>query len=168
MMECETKRLKLRGWQQADFEAYAGYYGDVRTAKFVGGLMPRAKAWRHFAAVVGHWTLKGFGFWAVDEKATGDFVGCVGLWEPEGWPEIELGYWLMPAAHGKGYATEAALCARRFAFEEVSAKTLVSYIDPGNAPSIKVAERLGAQLEATIELLDLGAHHVYRHPAPVS
>ncbi len=168
MIECETERLRLRGWQQSDFEAYAAYYANEETARYVGGQMTRDKAWRHFATVVGHWSLKGFGLWAVEEKAGGQFVGCVGLWQPEGWPELELGYWLAASAQGKGYATEAAVRSRRFAFEEMGATTLVSYIDPRNEPSIRVAERLGARLEETIELLDLGTHCVYRHPPPAT
>lgn len=166
MIECETERLRLRGWRPSDFEAFAAYYANDETARFVGGQMTREKAWRSFAAVVGHWSLKGFGFWAVEEKASGVFVGAVGLWQPEGWPELELGYWLTSAAQGRGYATEAAVRSRRFAFEELGAATLVSYIDPANEPSIRVAKRLGADFEATIELLDRGPHCVFRHQPP--
>ncbi|WP_209348055.1 GNAT family N-acetyltransferase [Pontixanthobacter sp. CEM42] len=165
-MEIETERLRLRFLRQDDFDIYADYYADPRTARFVGGQMSRDKAWRHMAAIVGHWSLKGFGQWAVEEKATGRMIGCIGLWEPEGWPELEVGYWLVDAAHGKGYATEATIAARNYAYENLGAKTLVSYIDPSNEPSMRVAERAGAWLDDTIELLDLGPHHVYRHPQP--
>ncbi len=129
--------------------------------------MDRARAWRHMAALVGHWTLRGYGIWAVEEKGSQEFVGSIGLWFPEGWPELELGYWLVPEAHGKGYATEAGMKSRDYAFDQLGAKTLVSYIDPTNEPSKKVAERLGAGYEKTIELLDLGPHCVYRYPTPM-
>ena len=165
-MELETKRLTMRNWRQSDFDVYASYYADKETAQFVGGQMSRAKAWRHMAAVAGHWVLKGFGLWAVAEKGKEELIGCIGLWEPEGWPELEVGYWLLNSAQGNGYATEAALRARQYAFEQLGAKTLVSYIDPRNAPSISVAERMGAWHDETIQLLDLGAHCVYRHPHP--
>lgn len=168
MIERESERLYLRGWRPSDFEAYAAYYANEETARYVGGRMTRDKAWRHFAAMVGHWSLKGFGFWAVEEKTSGAFVGCIGLWEPEGWPELELGYWLTTEAQGKGYATEAAVRSRRFAFEEMGATTLVSFIAPENEPSIRVAKRLGARLEKTIDLLDLGTHCVFRHPRPTT
>ncbi|MEE9379868.1 MAG: GNAT family N-acetyltransferase, partial [Hyphomonadaceae bacterium] len=125
-----------------------------------------ADAWRHLAAVVGHWSLKGFGQWAVVEKSTAEVIGCIGLWEPEGWPELEVGYWLVTTAHGKGYATEATIRARQFAYENLGATTLVSYIDPENEPSKRLAEGMGARHEQTIELLDLGPHCVYRHPSP--
>lgn len=165
-IEISTERLTLRPWRSDDFETYATYYADDATARYVGGQMSRGKAWRHFAAVVGHWQLKGFGLWAVDEKDSGIFVGCVGLQEPEGWPELELGYWLMPSAHGKGYATEAGVRCRDYAYTEMGASSLVSYIDPNNTPSRRVAERLGATLEGTIDLLTYGPHCVYRHLAP--
>lgn len=165
-MEIATGRLVLRQFRQDDFEVYAQYYADPHTARFVGGQMSREQAWRHMAAVVGHWSLKGFGQWAVEEKSSGEVIGCVGLWEPEGWPERELGYWLVESAQGNGYATEAALAAREHAYVALGATTLVSYIDPSNEPSKRVAERLGAWLEDTIALLDLGPHCVYRHPAP--
>ncbi|MEM0930181.1 MAG: GNAT family N-acetyltransferase [Pseudomonadota bacterium] len=159
----QSERLTFRPWQPSDFEAYAAYYADDATARYVGGQMSRDRAWRHFAAVVGHWTLKGYGFWAVDETASGEFVGCIGLQMPEGWPELEFGYWLMPSAHGKSYATEGGVRCLDYAYKELGAKTLVSYIDPANEPSRRVAERLDAELEDTIELLNYGPHCVYRY-----
>ena len=166
MTQLETERLLLRHWTEADFEAYAAYYADPELARFIGGVCDRPTAWRRLAAEVGHWTLRGYGFWAVEEKATGELVGSVGLWRPEGWPELELGYWLMPAGQGKGYATEAGLKSREYAYEVLGARTLVSYIHPDNEASKRVAERMGARHEETIELLEFGPHCVYRHPDP--
>ena len=164
MINQETDRLLLRQWQESDFEQYAAYYGDDELARYVGGVSSRADAWRRMASLIGHWTLRGYGHWAVEEKETGRFVGGVGLWFPEGWPELELGYWLTRDMQGKGYATEAAIKSRTCAYEVVGAKTLVSYIHPDNEPSKRVAERLGAQFEKIIELLDHGLHCVYRYP----
>ena len=163
MKNVETDRLLLRQWKEADFEHYAKYFADEEMAKYVGGLKNRDEAWRSMALQIGHWALKGFGYWAVEEKATNDFVGSVGLWFSEGWPELELGYWLTRNMQGKGYATEAALKSREVAVDFLGAKTLVSYIHPDNNASKLVAERLGAEFEETIELLDLGPHCVYRH-----
>jgi RimJ/RimL family protein N-acetyltransferase len=100
----------------------------------------------------------------VEEKASGALVGRIGLWRPEGWPELELVWGLLRDHHGKGYATEAARCARDHAFEAMGVDTLVSYIHPDNEPSKRVAERLGARLEQTIELFGEPAG-VYRHIA---
>ena len=163
MYELISDRLKLRQWESTDFEVFAEYYSNESNAKYVGGQKTIDEAWRHFALQIGHWHLKGFGYWAVEELATSNFVGCVGLWKSAGWPELELGYWLLPSMQGKGYAKEAAKMARDFAKEKQLAPTLVSYIDPSNLPSIKLAESLGAKYETTIELLKHGPHCVYRH-----
>ncbi len=168
MKELETERLLLRQWKGGDFEAYAAYYAEEETARYVGGVLDRDRAWRRMASEIGHWTLRGYGNWAIEERGTGRFVGCVGLWRSAGWPELELGYWLVPEAQGWGYATEAGAAARDFAFEVLGAESLVSYVDPENDASRRVAERLGAHFEQTIELLSHGAHHVYRYPRPES
>ncbi len=162
----ETERLLLREWRNEDFEPYAAYYADEEMARYVGGRTDRAQAWRRMASLVGHWGVRGYGSWAIEEKSTGKFAGVVGLWFPEGWPELELGYWLVRAVHGKGYATEAGVKARDYAFDVVGADTLVSYIHPDNEPSKRLAERLGAGYERIIELLDHGPHCVYRYPKP--
>jgi len=162
----DTRRLTLRQWEAKDFEPFAEYYADEETARFVGGRADRDQAWRRLASQIGHWALLGFGYWAVEEKETGRFVGGVGLWRSAGWPELELGYWLVPAMLGKGYATEAGAASRDLAFDVLRAESLVSYIDPANEPSIRVAERLGARFEKVIELLSLGPHCVYRYPRP--
>src|SRR5690606_31320233 len=127
---------------------YAGYYADPATARFVGGQMDRAMAWRHMAALAGHWALRGFGVWAVEERVSGEFIGCIGLWAPEAWPEIELGYWLVEEKQGQGLAKEGALAAREFAYSTLRLATLVSYIDPDNAASRALAERMDAHCEA--------------------
>ena len=165
-MRLETERLILRQLQEKDFEIFAAHYADEAMAKYIGGLNNRDQAWRRMAMHIGHWKLRGFGYWAVEEKSSGCFVGSVGLWRSEGWPELELGYWVTRDAHGKGYATEAARAARRHAYNVLGAETLVSYIHPDNEPSKRVAERLGARQEKTIDLLDHGPHCVYRHPKP--
>ena len=73
-------------------------------------------AWR---CILGHWALRGYGHWAIEEKAGGRFVGYSGLWNPEGWPEPEVMWGLMADAHGRGYATEAARRAREFAYRKL-------------------------------------------------
>lgn len=163
-MHCiQTERLNLRQWTQDDYQAFALYYADEANAKYVGGKKDGEQAWRHMALQVGHWALKGFGYWAVDEKSTGQFVGCVGLWQSPSWPELELGYWLAREQRGKGYALEGCRRAIEFARRELEAKSLVSYIDPENSPSIRLAELLGARYDGTIQLAGFGPHCVYRH-----
>ena len=163
MNQLGTDRLILRPWRNDDFEPFAAYQSDEELARFVGGACSRDVAWRRMAAIVGHWQLRGFGYWVLEERSTGAFAGAAGLWFPEGWPELEVGYWLFSGMQGKGYATEAATRARDFAFEDLGATSLVSYIHPDNGASIRVAERMGARREAAIELSTHGPHLVYRH-----
>ena len=163
MSSIETDRLKLRLWNETDFDQFAEYYADENNAKYLGGKKNIDDAWRHFALQIGHWQLKGFGYWAVEEKTSGNFIGCVGLWKSAGWPELELGYWLLNEHQGKGYAQEAALKCKEYARDALSAKTLVSYIAPENERSINLALKLGAKYDQTIELLTHGPHCVYRY-----
>jgi RimJ/RimL family protein N-acetyltransferase len=88
----ETDRLILRGFMQDDLEAYARIFGDLEVARFIADGKPvdRNLAWRGMATMVGHWHLRGFGMWAVEEKASGEMIGRAGLLEPEGWPGREL------------------------------------------------------------------------------
>jgi ribosomal-protein-alanine N-acetyltransferase len=91
----ETEPLELREWNESDFDAFTHYYSAKEDARYVGGQKDADQAWRHMTLQIGHWKLKGFGYWAVDEKDTNDFVGCVGLRQSPGWPELELGYWII-------------------------------------------------------------------------
>ena len=139
----ETPRLRLRGWTESDFEPYAGMMADADVARFIGGAMARNDAWRSMAAIVGHWALRGYGFWVVERKTDGAFLGRVGLWQPEGWPALEVG-WALDRPHwGQGYATEAAHAAFDHGFRTMPVSRLISLIDPKNGPSQRVAERLG-------------------------
>jgi len=163
MTEIETERLRLRLWQEQDFGPFADYYAHDDSARYVGGWKNLDEAWRHFVLQIGHWQLNGFGYWAVEEKQSGDFIGSVGLWQSAGWPEMELGYWLREQYRGKGYAREAAQQSKAHARSVLNAPSLVSYIHPDNTPSMKLAESLGAWYEQTIELLSHGPHCIYRH-----
>lgn len=111
--------------------------------RYLGGACDRDEAWRRLAANVGHWVLCGYGPWAIEEKATGDFVGRAGMWRRETWPGPEAVWALTPDKRGRGFATEAAGAVIHFAFETMGLEQVPSIIDPVNAPSIHVAERVG-------------------------
>jgi len=104
----ETPRLILREFrEETDFDAYADFYGsDI--AKYYGGPLDRKMAWRAAAAMMGHWIIRGYGAWAVEEKATKEFCGIVGLWNPEGWPKPEITWAVIPSKQRTGFAFEAA------------------------------------------------------------
>jgi RimJ/RimL family protein N-acetyltransferase len=148
-----TDRLVLRGLEARDFEAYAVMMADPEVTRYLADGQPlgRADAWRQLAVFVGHWTLRGFGMWAVEERATGAFVGRIGCIEPEGWPGFEVGYVLARPFWGRGYGTEGAQAALRYAREVLGRARIISLIRPENVASARVAKRLGATLEGDVD-----------------
>ena len=154
MATIETERLTLRMFREADFEEYFLICSDPEVMRFLGGKpFNRMETWRHMACILGHWQLRGYGHWAVEEKATGKLVGRIGFMNPEGWPGFELGWTLGRAFWGRGYATEGARRALEYGFNELDHKHIISLIHPENKNSIHVAERLGEQVEGKTELL---------------
>lgn len=160
----ETDRLILRAPCEADVAAEAAFFASD-AARFVGGPLREDETWRLIAKLLGHWVMRGYGFWGVDEKATGTYLGHVGLWYPLGWPEPEIGWTLMNHATGKGYATEAALAARLYAYDVLGWSTAISLIDPENNASKAVAKRLGADFEDHFDHPGFGKMEIWRHPA---
>jgi RimJ/RimL family protein N-acetyltransferase len=163
MIGLETERLIFRMWQESDFPAIAAFHANEQHAKYVGGTKSPVETWNMMAAYIGHYTLHGFSYLAIDEKATGKLIGTVGLWNSTPWPEQELGYWLLPEAQGKGFGTEAGLALKQYALEALHFESLVSYIAPANESSKRLALRLGAKMDGKIELLQYGPHEVYRY-----
>ncbi|MEM7498434.1 MAG: GNAT family N-acetyltransferase [Pseudomonadota bacterium] len=161
----ETERLVLRAPADADYAAWLAFNETART-EFVGGREAPNAVWRGLAAYLGHWALRGYGMWAVDLKETSEFCGNVGAWNPQGWPEPEIGWTLLAAAEGRGIAREAALAARAFAYGTLGWTTAISLIDPANTRSIALAERLGARREADFVHDEYGTMGVWRHPGP--
>ena len=145
----ETARLLLRPFQQSDFDVYAAMMADPEVTRYLGSgaTAGRDEAWRHLAMLAGHWRLRGFGHWAVEVKETGRFIGRVGLWYPEGWPEYEVGWVIDRDAWGHGYAAEAARVAVHHAYETLRLEHVISLILPENRRSIRVAEKLGGHRE---------------------
>ena len=163
----ETERLILRANRLADFEAYARFYTTDRAA-YRGGIKTRTQAFLMFAAEVGHWSLRGYGMWALEERASGAYCGQVGLWNPEGWPAPEVGWLLMEGFEGRGYALEAALRARDYAYDVLGWTELASCIYVGNDSSIRLAERMGALVEARVPREGRPDMLIYRHPGPTA
>ncbi|MFT4180088.1 MAG: GNAT family N-acetyltransferase, partial [Thermomonas sp.] len=91
-LHLETSRLILRPPQLADFERYAELLADEEACRFIGGHLPRAAAWRKFLQMPGAWAVQGFAMFSVIEKASGQWVGQMGPWQPDGWPGTEIGY----------------------------------------------------------------------------
>ncbi len=152
MTSLETERLRLRPFREEDLEAYSAMVADPQTMTFMGGPRDRSRAWADIAWCLGHWTLRGYGLWAAEEKASGDLIGRIGLLNPEGWPGLEVG-WLVARSHwGRGLATEGGRASLAYAFEALGADHVISLINPDNSASIRVAEKLGERPEGRIEL----------------
>jgi RimJ/RimL family protein N-acetyltransferase len=155
MVPLQTERLTLRMLGASDFDAYAEMCADPQVMRYIGDGQPLARplAWRNLAMMVGHWSLRGYGLWAAEERSSGVLVGRIGFWNPEGWPGFELGWMLRRAFWGRGYATEGARAALRFGFAELGRTHVISLIRPENAASIRVAQRLGERLLGPTELM---------------
>jgi len=160
MVSLETERLLLREWrEESDLNLYAQMCADPLVMRYLspeGKTLTRAETWRQVAFIVGHWQLRGYGHWAVEEKASGKLIGRIGFLNPEGWPGFELGWTLARESWGKGYATEGARRALEYAFTEMGREHVISLIHPQNKNSIRVAERLGEKLEGETEVSGIG------------
>lgn len=159
----KTDRLILREPRETDFAAMLAFNDSPRSS-FVGGGKDRQGVWRGHMSNIGHWALRGYGFYSVDTRA-GAFIGRVGVIYHDGWDEPELAWHLYDGFEGKGYAMEAALAARADYHARISSQPLISYIDVTNTRSETLALHLGAVLEKTLND-DKGHDHVYRHPVP--
>ncbi|MBG6155422.1 ribosomal-protein-alanine N-acetyltransferase [Labrenzia sp. EL_159] len=164
----ESERLIFREFrEECDFDAYAHFYASEQT-RYYGGPLDRSSAWRAASAMMGHWIIRGYGAWAIEEKATGDFCGIVGLWYPEGWPEREISWSIVTEKQGQGFAYEAAIRARRYAREVLGWDAVHSCIVDGNNASIGLAKKLGAVLEREEQHPTRGKFLIFRHEDPIA
>lgn len=164
----ETARLTLRAPGRQDWEPFRAFLMAPRSSFVRSEALDDGKCWRAFCHVIGSWVARGYGSFVITRKGDDTGIGLTGPWHPIDWPEPELGWTLWSdAAEGQGYAFEAAQAARDHAFRDLGWQTAVSYIDPANARSIALAERLGATLD-TAAATPPGDKQllVYRHPGP--
>jgi RimJ/RimL family protein N-acetyltransferase len=146
----ETERLTLRGHRLDDFLPCAAMWADPAVSRQLGRKpFTEEESWTRLLRYVGHWSLLGFGYWVVEEKASGKFAGEVGFADYKREMESpvkelpEIG-WVLPVwAHGKGYATEAARAALLWGDEHFSPPRTTCIVSPDNLPSIRVAEKCG-------------------------
>ena len=155
----ETQRLLLREWRDGDLDAYAELSSDPQVMRHLGGPVDREQTWRGMALHAGHWALRGYGNWVLERRADGVLVGRAGLWNPEGWVGLEVGWTLARHAWGQGYATEAGRAAIDWAWATLGAERLISLIRPDNTASARVAQRLGMR--------PVGADTLYDQPIDV-
>jgi [ribosomal protein S5]-alanine N-acetyltransferase len=163
----QTARLELRPFDLADHADYARMTADPEVMQYMGMGKPNTSdmAWRSMAAMLGHWELLGYGLWALALRE-GPLVGHVGYIDVPGWPGFELA-WMLGREHwGQGYAFEAAASALQIAQAQLGRDRIISLIRPANARSIRLAEKLGASREGSVELMGSSAElFVHRKPA---
>jgi RimJ/RimL family protein N-acetyltransferase len=148
----ETKRLILRGHAIQDFDALHAMWTEPAVYHHtIGHPATREETWSRLLRYLGHWALLGYGYWAVEEKSTGSFVGEMGFADfhrdidPPLAGQPELGWILKTSAHGRGYATEALTAIVSWGDAHFGAKETACIISPENEPSIRVARKIGFQ-----------------------
>jgi len=161
----ETERLLLREPRKDDLENWTNFFISDR-AQFVGGGEGKKDlAWRVFAVFLGHWSLHGTGPFVICRKDNGDTIGTAGPWFPSGWPKKELTWSIWAYENeGKGFASEAVRALSSYALNDLKWPRAVSYIDPSNTASIRLAERIGCRLDADAPVPDDDPTLVYVHP----
>lgn len=146
----ETARLRLRGHRLDDFDDMVATWGDPDVTRFIGGKpSTREEVWSRLLRYAGHWSLLGYGMWAVVDKDTGAYAGDIGFLEAkrdivptlEGMPEA--GWVLAPRAHGKGYGTEAVCAALTWGEAHFGKRRTCCIVAPENKASIRVAQKAG-------------------------
>ena len=150
----ETARLVLRFFEERDLDALAAMNADPETVRYLGEgkTFTRMESWRAIASMNGHWLLRGYGLFAVEEKSSGDTIGRVGFINPDGWPGFELGWTIARPRWGNGFATEAARVALDYGLGTLKRERIISLIRPANAASIRVAEHLGFRRDSEVEM----------------
>jgi RimJ/RimL family protein N-acetyltransferase len=147
----QTERFTLREYRRGDFDAFAGHLMDPESSAHLGS-SDRQTAWRIFSSQSGLWLLDGAGWWAVENRQTGQLVGNLGAFFREGSSEMEIGWNTYRAFWGQGIAVEAAAAVLDYAFEVRREAKVRALITPANESSRRVAERLGMTYEMETEL----------------
>ncbi|MFO0882647.1 MAG: GNAT family N-acetyltransferase [Pirellulales bacterium] len=161
MFEPETARLKLRQWQASDLAPFADLNSDPRVMEHFPAPLTREESNAWVGRLKAEMAEQGWGLWAVEVKATQQFIGFVGLKVPKVTlpfsPCVEIGWRLVFDAWGKGYATEAAKAALQVGFEELNLTEIVSFTAVCNTRSAAVMQRIGMTKDP----------HTFEHPAVV-
>jgi RimJ/RimL family protein N-acetyltransferase len=145
--ERSTERLTLRRWRAADHEPFAALNADPDVMEYLPVCLSRAESDQLIARSDAGFDQRGYGLWALELRATREFIGFTGLdvpsFESHFTPAVEVGWRLARAAWGHGYATEAGRAALAFGFEEAGLDEIVSLTSAVNLRSRAVMERIG-------------------------
>ncbi|UOQ51920.1 GNAT family N-acetyltransferase [Hymenobacter cellulosivorans] len=146
----ETPDLLLRGPRLSDLPDAAAMHTDPDFYRFLGN-KPQSQedVWRRLLGQLGHWAMLGYGSWAIEEKATGRYIGTVGFFDFQRdlTPSIsgapEAGWVLTPSVHGRGFASQALQAAFGWAEAHLAADRITCIIDPDNVASLRLADKFG-------------------------
>lgn len=147
ILELESARLLLRQWRDDDLPEFAAMCADSQVMRYFPGLLSRLESAALIGRIRGHFGEHGFGFWALERKDTGEFIGLTGLahvgFDAAFTPAVEIGWRLAREHWGLGYASEAAWTALRCGFDRVSLDAVVAFTTESNMPSQKVMQAIG-------------------------
>ncbi|MEM1164108.1 MAG: GNAT family N-acetyltransferase [Pseudomonadota bacterium] len=145
----ETERLRLVPPETAHLPHYLAYYAIPNDQKgSYRAPRPDAEVEALLARDIADWQRNGFGIWLLFRKDTGAFAGGTGLAHPADWPRHELTWWLMPAAQGTGFATEASRAVLTWAYDTLGWSVVETHMRDENLPARRLAERLGGEVIA--------------------
>ncbi|MEV4544655.1 GNAT family N-acetyltransferase [Micromonospora echinaurantiaca] len=146
MTEIRTRRLLLRDWQESDLAPWAAMNADPEVREHLGPLLTPEQATASARRFQADLARDGFGFWAVEVRDTGEFIGFAGLDRVDpGMPftGVEAGWRLARAAWGHGYATEAARAVLAYGFDTIGLAEILAVTTATNLRSQAVMGRLG-------------------------
>lgn len=154
-IELESDRLRLRQWRASDRAPFAALNADARVMEHFPAPLTRAESDEMADRCERTIAERGWDFWAAELKATGAFIGFVGLHVPPATmpcaPCVEIGWRLAQEHWQRGYATEAAQRALAFAFDDLALEEVVAFTTPRNLRSLAVMQRLGMRDAGTFE-----------------
>ena len=163
--QLETERLLLRQFRNGDWPDLHEYYSDRKATRYTFNCdLTEGDTWRIMCGMIGHWQVRGYGPYALEEKASGRVLGTVGFWYPNDWPEPEIKWGLAARAWGRGFASEAARAVLKTGREYMPEIRFISMISPHNEASIRLAQAVGASYESEF-VYEGELCHIYRHAA---
>jgi RimJ/RimL family protein N-acetyltransferase len=163
----ETPRLRLRSIREDDWHSLHEHYSDEICTRFTfRRVLTEGESWRAMASMVGHWLLRGYGPYTVEQQEAGVVLGVVGLWYPIDWPEPEIKWALVRRYWGQGFASEATRAVQAAAATHLPKLSLISLIHSENSASIRLAAAVGAAFDRQIDFRS-AIYNIYRHPRRV-
>lgn len=162
----ETERLRLRAPSLGDLSLYTEHFSVAEASHFNGGPMTALDIWQRLAADIGHWSLRGYGFWVCEDKELGEAVGGCGLIWPDGWPRSELTWWIAPRFRRRGYALEASRAAVAFGYDTLKWDLVETHMRDENVAARSLVEKLGGSVMARETFPDGKTRDIFHIPRP--